>query len=376
MKINIKVFFLVFATMLSAISCGGNENNTTDTTTDKVEVSLSKINVPALGGSQEVVVTANHEWGTVVSDKWVKVNPVNSTQKQTTITITAETNTQSEPRQAVITFMAGKARTTITVTQEPGSSDLDPNAPVVPAGYKMVWNDEFNSGFELDPAHWTHEVQPSGWVNNELQNYVNGEYNGTRVTEIKDGKLRITCFKEDGKVYSGRVYAHVNQGWLYGYFEARIKLPSGRGTWPAFWMMPANNDFRTNPWPRCGEIDIMEEVGYAPNEVSSSIHCAAYNHSIGTQKTKARTIEKAEGEFHVYACEWTPDYLKFYVDGSLLMTFENDGQNDQNTWPFYVPFYPIFNLAWGGMWGGQKGVDESVLPVTMEVDYIRVFQKK
>ena len=108
---------------------------------------------------------------------------------------------------------------------------------------------------------------------------------------------------------------------------------------------------------------------------SSSIHCKKYYHSIGTQKTKERFCAGAEGEFHVYALEWTADYIRTYVDGKELFYFENDGKGDKQTWPFNTPFYVILNLAWGGDWGGAQGVDESVLPITMEVDYVRVFQK-
>lgn len=239
-----------------------------------------------------------------------------------------------------------------------------------PAGYHLVWSDEFN-GSSLS-NDWTHEVQSSGWVNNELQNYVNGKSpEGNRVTEVNGGSLHINCFKENGKIYSGRVYAKVNTGWTYGYFEARLKLPTGKGTWPAYWMMPV----KYTGWPGCGEIDIMEEVGCVPNEVSSSIHCSAYNHPNNTQKTKARMLYNAEGEYHIYALEWTEDFIKTYVDGELLFTFMNDGKGDDKTWPFHVAFYPIFNLAWGGNWGGMKGVDETALPVTYSIDYIRVFQK-
>ena len=173
------------------------------------------------------------------------------------------------------------------------------------------------------------------------------------------------------------MYAKVNQGWLYGYFEARIKLPVGKGTWPAFWMMPVGNDWSTNPWPMCGEIDIMEEVGCVPNEVSSSIHTQDYNHTKNTQKTHAMTIDKAEGEFHTYALLWTADEITTYVDGKVQLSVKKSviGSN-HNQWPFHYAFYPILNLAWGGSWGGMHGVDESALPVTMEVDYLRVFQKK
>lgn len=157
-------------------------------------------------------------------------------------------------------------------------------------------------------------MQNAGWVNNELQNYVDGVVNGKRVTELSDGKLRIHCFKgDDGKIYSGRVYAHESEGWQYGYIEARMMLPKGKGTWPAFWMMPCNVDWNKEGWPKCGEIDIMEEVGVVPNEVSSSLHAEGHNHTNGTQVTHAMTIEKAEGEFHTYAIEWTAQNITTYV---------------------------------------------------------------
>ena len=197
------------------------------------------------------------------------------------------------------------------------------------------------------------------------------------MTEVKNGTLRINCFKEGGKVYSGRVYAKVREGWQHGYFEASIKLPKGKGTWPAFWMMPVGNDWATNPWPMCGEIDIMEEVGVVPNEVSSSIHTQDYNHTKNTQKTHAMTIDKAEGEFHTYALLWTADEMTTYVDGKVQLNVKKSVLGSgHNQWPFHYPFYLILNLAWGGDWGGMQGVDESALPVTMEVDYVRVFQKK
>lgn len=258
---------------------------------------------------------------------------------------------------------------------EPTPQSEDIQCPI--EGYQLVWHDEFNTGTTLDSRDWNHEVQADHWVNNELQNYVNRiSPTGKPVTEIADGALQIHCFKENGKVYSGRVYAHEHQGWQYGYFEARIKLPAGKGTWPAFWMMPVGNDWSTNPWPMCGEIDIMEEVGVVPNEVSSSIHTQDYNHTKNTQKTHAMTIARAEGDFHTYALLWTADAITTYVDGTqqLAVTKQQLGSG-HNQWPFHYPFYLILNLAWGGDWGGMRGVDEAALPVTMEVDYVRVFQK-
>lgn len=261
--------------------------------------------------------------------------------------------------------------------ETPSESDTQVNEIVVPEGYTLVWHDEFNSGPVLS-REWVIENQPSGWVNHELQNYTGEIVDGKRTVEVKDGNLVINCFKgSDGKIYSGRVYAKPDTGWTYGYFEARINLPSGKGTWPAFWMMPSNNDWSTNGWPRCGEIDIMEEVGVDADRVSSSLHTENYNHTKNTQKTHEMYLEGAEGEFHTYALEWTPDEITTYVDGKVQLhaTKEEMGE-DHESWPFHYAFYPIFNLAWGGDWGGYKGVDESVLPVSMLVDYIRIFQKK
>lgn len=242
---------------------------------------------------------------------------------------------------------------------------------VKPKGYRLVWHDEFSKGTQLS-ADWVYEVKGAGWVNREEQNYINSP----RVASIDHGKLRITCFRDtDGKIYSGRVYAKPQTGWKYGYFEARIKLPSGKGTWPAFWMMPSSHDSRANPWPHCGEIDIMEEVGVDANNVSATVHCTKYNNTNTPTEHAAMYLPTAESDYHVYACEWTPQYIEFFVDGKPLLKYADDGSG-KDQWPFDVAFYPILNLAFGGTWGGYKGVDYSCLPATMWVDYVRVFQKK
>ena len=319
------------------------------------------------GDSFTLTVTTAGDWDIAAEEDWIAVDKSG----ETTATITTQPNETLAMRRGTVTVTCGQERQTVGITQE-SAEDTEVR---VPEGYTLMWSDEFNQGETLDADDWTHEVQGPGWVNNELQTYVDGQAGGRRVTELVDGKLNIHCFKgANGSIYSGRVYAHVNEGWLHGYFEARILLPKGKGTWPAFWMMPVNNDFGANPWPDCGEIDIMEEVGVDANIVSSSIHCKAYNHTIGTQKTQSRNIGTAESEFHVYACEWTEDHLRFFVDGEELMIFRNEGTG-RDTWPFTYAFYPILNLAWGGDWGGYAGVDESALPVTMKVDYLRVFQK-
>lgn len=233
-----------------------------------------------------------------------------------------------------------------------------------PEGYSLVWNDEFE-GSELS-SDWTFEVAGPGFVNNELQSYVKG----SDVAEVSNGTLKINLFKDGSDIKSARIYAKRNQGWQYGYFEASIRLPEGKGTWPAFWMMPVN--FTT--WPGDGEIDIMESVGYDPNVVVSTIHCNKYNNGGTAIESARRTISNAYTEFHKYALEWTSDKMVFFVDGVKLLTYNNDGTGN-DAWPFNAPFYIILNLAWGGSWGGVQGVDESCLPATMEVDYVRVFQK-
>jgi beta-glucanase (GH16 family) len=371
---------LMFSTFMLSLAvalwgCGGSDSDDPQPAAVSITVSQESINVPAEGGSYSVSVnTTGKEWGAYADADFITLETKNTAAQTGTLTILVPANPTTEARSGAVTIMSGSARKTITVSQTAAAQ----SAYNAPEGYTLVWQDEFDKGSELNPDDWTHEVQNSGWVNHELQNYVNHKTpNGSLVTEVRGGKLRITALKENGKVYSGRVYAKVREGWQYGYIEASISLPKGKGTWPAFWMMPVNNDWSTNPWPMCGEIDIMEEVGVVPNEVSSSIHTQDYNHTKNTQKTHAMTIANAEGEFHTYAMLWTADEITTYVDGKeqLHVTKEKLGSG-HNQWPFHYPFYVIFNLAWGGDWGGMNGVDESALPCTMEVDYVRVFQKK
>lgn len=365
-------FLLTLAVVLWG--CGGSSDDDSTVVTVSLTASPETVNAPAAAGTYTISVnTTGQEWGAYAEGDFFSYTTQNTTSQKGTLTVKIPENPYTNTRSGSIILMSGAARKTISITQ----AAAEQSAYNAPAGYQLVWNDEFDSGSELNSKDWTHEVQKDHWVNNELQNYVNHKSpDGKLVTEIKGDKLRINCFKENGKVYSGRVYAHVNEGWQYGYFEASIKLPKGKGTWPAFWMMPVGNDWNTNPWPMCGEIDIMEEVGVVPNEVSSSVHTQDYNHTKNTQKTHAMTIADAEGAFHTYALLWTPDEITTYVDGKeqLHVTKAALGSG-HNQWPFHYAFYPIFNLAWGGDWGGMQGVDEGALPITMEIDYIRIFQK-
>lgn len=325
---------------------------------------VSSVNFGAQKGTTIITINSNYDWTATCDASWLKVTPSDGKAGTTNLEMAYEANTGSANRTATVKISNSFTETSIKVTQL--SDEI-----ATPEGYTLVWNDEFNTadGTQPDLTKWWYEEWAPGFVNNELQRYVAGSLNGNKTAEIKGGILNITAMKNGKEVISARL--NTKELWLYGYFEARLKLPKGKGTWPAFWMMPANG----NNWPHCGEIDIMEEVGVNPNYTSSSIHCSAYNHTIGTQKTAERLTPGAEDEFHVYALEWTPEYIRTYVDGKLLLTFNNDGKGDENTWPFNKPFHPILNLAWGGSWGGMSGVDENALPTTYQIDYVRVFQK-
>ena len=357
---------LSLATALTG--CGGGSDDI-EPAAVTITVSQETIDAPADGGTYSInVATTGVEWGTGTVSDFLSVTTKNTAAKTGILTVIVPANPYTESRSGSVTIMSGTARKQIIVNQAAAAKA----AYDAPEGYVLVWQDEFDSGSELDQNKWTHEVQNSGWVNNELQNYVNHKTpGGSLVTEVRNGALRINCLKEDGKIYSGRVYANVTQGWKYGYIEASIKLPKGKGTWPAFWMMPVN--FRS--WPADGEIDIMEEVGYHPDYVSSSLHANAHVHSNNTQVTHEMKCPGAEGEFHKYAILWTAKNITTYVDGQVQLSYDNRGLG-RDDWPYDDPFYVILNLAWGGSWGGAQGVDESALPVTMEVDYVRVFQKK
>lgn len=361
--------------LFALVACGTDDNEPKTPATSAITLSSETLSFSSDGGSASVTITAPGEWDASASDSWISISKSGTLTSDGKIDIEIASNSSRSDRTGTVSVYSKAESAQINITQQGrAAAPADPSI-AVPDGYELVWNDEFN-GSELS-SDWTHEVQGPGWVNNELQTYVNTAYDGKFVTEVGDGTLKINCFKaSDGKICSGRIYAHVNEGWKYGIFEASIRLPKGKGTWPAFWMMPVNNDWSKTPWPKCGEIDIMEEVGYHPDYTSSSIHCESYNHVLGTQKTAERLTSGAEGEFHTYRLEWTEDYIRTYVDGKMLLNFPNDGKGNIATWPFNRAFYPILNLAWGGNWGGAQGVDESRLPVTMEVDYIRVFQKK
>lgn len=236
--------------------------------------------------------------------------------------------------------------------------------------YQLVWSDEFNYTGLPDDTKWNYDVGGHGWGNNELQYYTEKRTENARV---ENGNLIIEAKKESygGNDYtSARLVSRQKGDWLYGKIEVRAMLPSGKGTWPAIWMLPT--DWSYGDWPASGEIDIMEHVGYEPTKVHGSVHTEAYNHSINTQKTASYTVDNCETAFHIYSIEWTADKIDFFVDGTKYFTFNNEGSWDK--WPFDKRFHLIFNIAVGGNWGGVEGVDDQIFPQQMQIDYVRVYQ--
>lgn len=262
---------------------------------------------------------------------------------------------------------------TSSCTDEKAIPPVTPTAPVVDQNWQFettpIWEDNFDNNGAPDPNKWTFEVGGSGWGNNELQYYTAGNN-----ANVLDGNLNITAKKElnNGRQYtSTRMITKGRGDWQYGRFEVRAKLPKGKGTWPAFWMLSSDNSYGT--WPSSGEMDIMEHVGYDLNNVHSSVHCSAYNHSRGNQKTSALRVAGATDDFHIYRMDWTPYSVKGFVDGEQYFEFTNENTGF-TTWPFNKKFYMILNLAIGGNWGGAQGVDDNIFPVTMQVDYVKVYK--
>ncbi|HEU4768561.1 MAG TPA: glycoside hydrolase family 16 protein [Pyrinomonadaceae bacterium] len=246
--------------------------------------------------------------------------------------------------------------------------------------WQLVWSDEFDYTGLPDSSKWGYDVGGHGWGNKELQNYTERRKENARV---ENGVLIIEARRDGGDANpytSARLVTKGKGDWTYGRFEVRAKLPSGRGTWPAVWMLATQHSYGQGYWPDNGEIDIMEHVGFDPDVVHFSAHTKAYYHSIGTQKTGKTTVDSARSGFNVYAVEWTPQEIRWYVNDKQTFKFNNERLSnsaaDYKQWPFDKPFHILLNVAVGGTWGGQQGVDESIWPQRMEVDYVRVYRER
>ncbi len=238
-----------------------------------------------------------------------------------------------------------------------------------PRIWELVWADEFDGDGLPSPEKWTYEVG-ADIRNNELQYYTRERPENVRV---KDGHLVIEARKEpyEGSGYTAGSLESVPR-WSYGKIEVRARMPIGRGMWPAIWMLPPT--IHETGWPACGEIDIMENVGHDPRKIHFSVHTEAYNHTQGNQVTSIVEAESPWTQFHVYALEWSPDRMAFFMDGISTLTFLNEGTG-RDAWPFDQPFFLKLNLAIGGMWGSVQGVDDAAFPQRFVVDYMRVYRE-
>ncbi|UOB16111.1 glycoside hydrolase family 16 protein [Abyssalbus ytuae] len=243
---------------------------------------------------------------------------------------------------------------------------------VAPKEYQLVWADEFD-GNDVNKDNWSFVIWDEGRVNNEWQKYVENPDN----YKVENGFLHITVTKTGDNIKGGytstRLSSAAKKEFKYGRIEFRAKMPEGRGTWPALWMLGSNID--KVKWPKCGEIDIMEYVGFQPDTTHTNIH-TKYQ-SGNTDFHAIIPLASAEEEFHTYGITWTPETIEFYLDNpkNITNTYAPEIKTEEN-WPFDQPFYLIMNFAVGGTWGGSLGVDETIWPQTMVVDYVRVYQLK
>ena len=252
-------------------------------------------------------------------------------------------------------------------------AETSPAALAVPEGYTLVWSDDFTEPGAPDPAKWAYDTGRNklGWYNHELQYYSRERAENA---EARDGRLVITARKESlssardwgrQRYTSARLITRGRAEWTYGFFEIRAKIACGKGTWPAIWMLGSQGD-----WPAGGELDILEHIGHQPGRVFSTVHTPAGSGVAGTGA--ALQLPDACTAFHNYQMHWTRQSIRFGIDGVTHFEYQNPGTGSAR-WPFDAPQFLILNVAIGGDLGGK--VDDSIFPVRMEVDHVRVYQQ-
>lgn len=243
---------------------------------------------------------------------------------------------------------------------------------------QLIWQDEFEYHGLPDSSLWSYDIgdacdQPAGcgWGNNELQYYTASR---TQNARVEKGDLIIEAHLENfnnRKFTSARLHTRNLHHIKYGKIDVRAKLPYGRGTWAAIWLLPVDNVY--GGWPQSGEMDVMEYVGYIPDSIFGTIHTQDFNGIVGTQVTNNMFIPDAYNDYHIYSLEWEENQLRWYVDNVLYHSYLKSSE-DHGEWPFDQEFYLIVNLAVGGNWGGKEGVDESIFPQQFVIDYVRIFE--
>lgn len=400
-----RAILLLGCTALVFSGCGKTNNNAKQSVTEaqtEAEQASEETKVSETEQiSEETEVTETQEQENVFDDKDVKdigvkkdtsKKAASNKGKQTTNTDTKvvaevtdqkvgdEQRVQTNQQSAQKSDDKNSQQPTQNPEQQPGKEPEQSaiKDPAKDSAYHLVWQDDFN-GTSLDRINWNVELHDPGWVNSELQSYVDTEEN----IYVKDGNLIIQPKKieQNGKISytSGRVNTQGKKDFKYGYFECRAKVPQGTGYLPAFWMMPTNENLY-GQWPKCGEIDIMEVMGQQTNKLYGTIHYGEPHAE--SQGTKTLTTGDFANEYHTFACEWEPDSIKWYVDGFLFHE-ENDWYSTTKNVgtvaypaPFDQPFYMILNVAVGGSWVGN--IDDTTPfdeKAQLAVDYVRVYQK-
>ncbi len=272
------------------------------------------------------------------------------------------------------------------------SCSKDKKTAVLSKSYQLVWADEFNTAGKPDATKWKYEI---GFIRNHEKQYYTDSLKNARVenghliieahkekiankdfesTRFKDSTWLHYILKIDSAQYtSASLTTKGKVAWKYGKIEVKAKLPKGVGQWPAIWMLGENK--KEVGWPQCGEIDIMEHVGFNKDTIFGSVHSKTYNHIKKNQKTQGVFIDQPYDKFHIYSIEWTPEKVDFLLDGKVYLHTINEHKTT-NEWPFNQNFNLKLNNAIGGMWGAQKGIDDNVFPTQMTIDYVRVYQLK
>ena len=239
-----------------------------------------------------------------------------------------------------------------------------------------MWSDEFNGEGLPDTSKWNFNIGNWGWGNNELQYYTENE---TKNVRQENGNLIIEAHKNsnDEGWTSARLTTQGKETFLYGRVEFRAKVPSGRGTWAAGWFL--GDDYVDEvSWPYCGEIDVLECVGFEIDDLTgnglnhATCHTRSYYFKQGNQIGSDIEVENMQNQFHVYAMEWYPSEIKAFVDGVHYYTYDKNA--NELEWPFQKPQNIVINLAIGGGWGGAKGIDSTYTNHQYILDYIRVYQ--
>lgn len=238
--------------------------------------------------------------------------------------------------------------------------------------YKLVWKDHFKTDGKPDDTIWNLETGGWGFGNEENQYYTDNLKNAF----VKDGVLNIVALKEDfeDKNYtSAKLTTYGKKSILYGKIVVRAMLPKGAGTWPAIWMLPDTIQTEKEPWPLCGEIDILEHVGKDPYVIHYSLHSETYNHKINTQKTHYVENKDIYDKFIDYEIIWDENSITYYVDGIKQVEYKKELNDRREEWPYNKPYYLILNLAIGGTWGGK--IDNDIFPSTLKISSVEVYEK-